>query len=60
MNEPFDTECRNPGEDDRWTTPCCYADVYEEVSTCPKCGRSVKCSVDSQTVAVCRLVEEEN
>lgn len=57
--EPFDTICSNPGQDERFTTPCCYEDITDDVDTCPKCGRTVVCEVEYQPVAVCRLAEDE-
>lgn len=63
MPEPFSTVCRNPGYANRFTTPCCYADIAandDSTHRCPKCGREVHCTVDYQPVAVCRLVEDDD
>lgn len=58
MSEPFQDECRNP-DAKTFTTPCCYEDSEQEIDHCPKCGRKVKCSIEYDPVAVCRLVEDE-
>lgn len=53
--------CTNPGFDDRFTTPCCYADLPdggEGPARCPECGAPVICEVEQQPVAVCRIAEE--
>ncbi len=60
MNEPFADVCTNPGQENRWTTPCCYHDVEEPISNCPKCGRAVTCTVEQQPITVCCLVEPED
>lgn len=56
----FDTECRNVGYYDRFTTPCCYIDVKQHTVSCPKCGRTIVCTVEHEPVAVCRVVEAED
>jgi hypothetical protein len=47
--------CSNPGRDDRWTTPCCYADVAGDADACPDCGAPITCDVEQQPVAVCTI-----
>lgn len=49
--------CTNPGQDERFTTPCCYADVDEEAKRCPECNAPIVCEVEQQPVAVCRIAE---
>lgn len=51
--------CTNPGFDDRFTTPCCYADVDEDATECPECGAPIGCEVEQQPVAVCKIREED-
>lgn len=52
--------CSNPGYDDRFTTPCCYAEVEdEEVRVCPECGAPIVCEVEQQPVAVCRIADAD-
>lgn len=54
---------RNPGFTDRFTTPCCYADIDGKATKCPSCGAPIVCEVEQQPVAVCRIAdkdEEEN
>ncbi len=61
MSEPFQDECTNPGYTDKYTTPCCYVDIYEGegLHACPKCERPVVCSEETQPMKVCRLVDDE-
>lgn len=51
--------CTNPGQDERFTTPCCYADVSEGDTKCPDCGTAIECTVEQEPVAVCTITEEE-
>jgi hypothetical protein len=51
--------CTNPGQDERFTTPCCYADVSEDAKRCPDCGVPIVCEVEQQPVAVCRIADED-
>lgn len=51
--------CTNPGVDDRFTTPCCYADVDEDATECPECSAPIVCEVEQQPVAVCRIAEKD-
>jgi len=52
--------CSNPGFDDRFTTPCCYADLTdEEARQCPECGAPIICEVEQEPVAVCRIADED-
>jgi hypothetical protein len=60
MAVPRGERCTNPGFDDRFTTPCCYADVTDEDATaCPECGAPIVCEVERQPVAVCRIADED-
>ena len=52
--EPGDC-CSNAGFDDRFTTPCCYADFTGQRDTCPECGAPIECEVEEQPLAVCRI-----
>lgn len=56
---PRGERCTNPGFDDRFTTPCCYADVGEDATDCPQCGAPIVCEVEQQPVAVCRIAEDD-
>ena len=51
--------CTNPGQDERFTTPCCYADVTESATACPECNAPIICEVEQQPVAVCRIADED-
>jgi hypothetical protein len=52
--------CSNPGFDDRFTSPCCYAEFSDEdTKACPECGAPIVCEVIQQDVAVCRIADEE-
>jgi hypothetical protein len=51
--------CTNPGQDERFTTPCCYADVTEDARECPHCGAPIVCEVEQQPVAVCRIADKD-
>lgn len=57
MEAPRGERCSNPGQDERFTTPCCYADVSEGDKRCPECGAPIVCEVEQQPVAVCRIAE---
>lgn len=65
MTERFGTmqvgrgeRCTNPGQDERFTTPCCYEDVDESATECPKCGAPIECTVEQEPVAVCTIRED--
>lgn len=51
--------CANPGFDDHFTTPCCYADFVGKRTTCPECGAPIVCAADWMPVAVCYIAKEE-
>ncbi len=51
--------CSNAGFEDRFTTPCCYADFEGEQDACPNCGAPIKCTVETQPMAVCTISESE-
>ncbi len=55
MQVPDGERCTNPGQDERFTTPCCYADVSEGATACPDCGTPITCTVEQQPVAVCTI-----
>lgn len=62
MSTPKDTSISNTGYSDRWTSPCCYAemgDAGEGVHDCPSCGRKIRCTRDTQPVCTAELVEAE-
>lgn len=59
MQVPHGERCRNPGQDDRFTMPCCYADVDEDATTCPQCSAPIVCEVEQQPVAVCRIADKD-
>lgn len=60
--EPLSTTCSNAGFDDRWTSPCCYAEIEEAGSPgtypCPECGRQVRCTREHQLVCHSELVAD--
>lgn len=58
MQVPRGERCTNPGQDERFTTPCCYADVSEDATKCPDCGAPIICEVEQEPVAVCRIADE--
>ena len=60
MQAEWGDRCTNPGVDDRFTTPCCYADVDEDAVFCPECEAPITCSVEFQPVAVCAIGDEGN
>lgn len=59
MGVPRGERCTNPGQDERFTTPCCYTDVGEDATKCPTCGAPIVCEVEQQPVAVCRIADED-
>lgn len=60
MTEPLSTSCSNPGFDDRWTCPACYADHHGRlegrVVAC-ECGHSFKATLDTQPVCCSDLID---
>lgn len=52
--------CTNPGQDERFTTPCCYADVTVHTTQCPDCGAPIKCTIEQEPVAVCTIADEDD
>ena len=50
--------CSNPGQDERFTTPCCYADVTKYATECPERAAPIECEVEQQPVAVCTIRED--
>lgn len=60
---PLDDSCSNSGFSDRWTSPCCYAEIRETkpgVHLCPECGRRVSCSLAYEPVCRSFLMDEED
>lgn len=58
--EPLSTECSNPGRDDYWTCPACYADhgdVGDDNIVECECGFSFRATLTSQPVCLSELVE---
>lgn len=58
--EPNAKHCSNPHRDDYWTSPCCYADMYDVGSgthPCPECGRPIVCTVEMEPACHARLEE---
>lgn len=51
--------CSNPGFDDHFTSPCCYADFDGKRNTCPECGAPIVCETEKQPVAVCRIADAD-
>lgn len=51
--------CSNPGHDDYFTTPCCYAYFTGKKHKCPECGAPIICEVEQQPVAVCRIPDPD-
>lgn len=60
MQAPRGERCTNPGQDTRFTTPCCYADVSEDATMCPDCGAPIECFVEQEPVAVCRIADADD
>lgn len=54
------TMLTNPGHDDRWTCPACYADhtgyQLENTTAACACGARIRLTVDYQPVAVSEIV----
>lgn len=52
-SEAIAIECSNPYVDDRWTSPCCYAEITaagcEGTYECPECSRHVECTLETFT-----------
>jgi hypothetical protein len=62
MSERFDDETSNPGWDNKWTCPGCYADLLNAdhgVKTCPCCHRKLILEVRQQPVCVATICEGE-
>jgi len=59
MDAVYEERCINPGQRERFTTPCCYADVTEDATRCPECDAPIVCEVEQQPVAVCRIADED-
>lgn len=59
MQVPRGERCSNPGQDENFTTPCCYADVTESATRCPTCNAPIVCEVEQQPVAVCRIADTD-
>ena len=63
LNGPYADNCCNPGFDDYWTCPGCYADLRAENgfsegdATCLKCGRELELTVETQPMCVATLKE---
>jgi hypothetical protein len=58
--EPFDDHISNPHRDDFWTCPACYedlGDVGTGETTCPKCERTIECTVEYEPACHSRLKE---
>lgn len=58
--DAFEQRCTNPGYEDRFTCPGCYEDhhgVPSSITSCTKCKRPLRCTVEQQPVAVCTLVD---
>jgi hypothetical protein len=59
MNVKRGKRCANPGQDNQFTTPCCYADVGRRDTKCPECGAPIVCEVEQEPVAVCRIADAD-
>jgi hypothetical protein len=56
-----DNRCTNPGGDNYFTCPACYADhlgYLEGTTTTCECGATLRFTVEQQPVAVAEIVEE--
>jgi hypothetical protein len=56
---PHDSDCKNPGVDDRFTCPGCYGDLggrEGDIVQCDACEAVVHLSVEQQPVAVASLI----
>ncbi len=51
----------NPGFEDRWTCPNCYADHsgYEDTTVDCQCGARLKLTIDSQPICVATCVDPD-
>jgi len=60
-----DKELRNPGWDNRFTCPLCMFDINDAITQpnlideCPQCGVGIECTVERQSVAICRLTNHD-
>lgn len=55
MDASIGESCSNAGFDDRFTSPCCYADFEGERDDCPECGAPLVCTVEYEPKAVCTI-----
>jgi len=57
-----DHRCTNPGVDDRWTCPNCYADhtgsLEDETVDCD-CGARLELTIEQQPVCVATCIDPE-
>ncbi|KPU84416.1 hypothetical protein JI58_03850 [Marinosulfonomonas sp. PRT-SC04] len=64
MTNSTRTECSNPGRDDYWSCPACYADLpgkdgfHEGDAECNECGAILELSVEHEPVSRARLKGE--
>lgn len=61
----MDGICKNPGRDDHWNCPRCYADMprcnghQEGAAICPNCAVELVLSVEHEPVCVARIPDED-
>lgn len=61
-DRPLSTECSNDHREDYWTCPGCYndlGDVGEGDAICPKCNRTVSCTLEYIPSCRSRLEEDD-
>ena len=48
--------CVNSPGTDMFTTPCCYADFWDQSATeCPDCGAPIRCELETVEQPVCTI-----
>jgi hypothetical protein len=52
--------CSNGPWDERWTCPNCYHDHSRQVTTCENCSASIRCTWETQRVAVCTIADSDD
>ncbi len=61
LHEPLSTSCSNPGRDDYWTCPACYADqgdVGDDNIVDCACGHRFKATLEHEPVCRSTLIQE--
>ena len=52
--------CSNNGFRNRFTTPCCYAELDGKANSCPECGAPIVCFVQMEPVSVCMIADKDD